>query len=96
MQAVAGFMPKKFEIGCHLKPPLRVDCKRFLLTTVPAGSFSGLNSRQRHCQPVSEAQRKKQNCGGMEIKNNQFLNAIPREKFGLPAGIQTDNIPSSY
>jgi hypothetical protein len=39
MQAVAGFMLKKFKIGCHLKPPLRVDCECFLLRTVQVGSI---------------------------------------------------------
>ena len=28
----------------------------------------------------------------MGVNNNRFLNTIPREKFGLSAGIQPDNI----
>ena len=32
----------------------------------------------------------------MGVDNNRFLNTIPRGKFGLSAGIQPDNTPSSY
>jgi hypothetical protein len=42
MQAVAGFVPKKFEIRCHLKPPLRVDDECFLeVASKPQIRFKG-------------------------------------------------------
>jgi hypothetical protein len=41
------------------------------------------------------AQRKKQICDGMGVRKTRLLNAIPRGKFGLSAGIQTD-IPPGY
>jgi hypothetical protein len=39
METVSGFMHKKLEIGCHLKPPLPVDYPCFLITTVRVGSI---------------------------------------------------------
>jgi hypothetical protein len=78
-----------------LKPPLRVDDECFLITTVQVGPILRPKFGAASLPSISEAQRKKQNCGGMGVDNNRFLNTIPRGKFGLSAGIQTENPPSS-
>jgi hypothetical protein len=67
----------------------------FFITTVQAGSILRPKFEAASLPSISAAQRKKQNCGGMDVNYNRFLNTIPRGKFGLSAGIQTDNPLSS-
>jgi hypothetical protein len=60
----------------------------FCIPTVQVGSILRPKFEAASLPSISEAQRKKQNFGGMDVNNNRFLNTIPRRKFGLSAGIQ--------
>lgn len=73
MQTVAGFMHKKFKIGCHLKPPLRVDYECFLITTVPVGSILWPKFEPAPLPPYTCGTKKKANLWRVGCKKNSVV-----------------------